>query len=61
MPLVEPVTTAVFAVAGEVVGNHRLARLRAFEKFRMLHRYAHILPAGAPVLQHADAREVVVL
>src|SRR5688572_3665280 len=44
----------LFAVAGEVVGDHRLAWLRLIETFGMLHRLAHILFAGAPVLEHAD-------
>src|SRR5689334_17482976 len=42
-------------VAGEVVGDHGLARLRPVETFGMLHRHAHVFFAGAAVLEHADA------
>src|SRR5262245_52543414 len=52
---------SLLAVAGQVVGDHRLARLRPVEAFGMQHCYAHILFARAPVFEYADAREVVVL
>src|SRR5580700_5378962 len=48
-------------VPREIVSHHGLAGLRPLQPILVTHRQMHVAHAGAPVLDHADMREVVIL
>src|SRR6266404_1968348 len=67
LPVNVPISFAPFAVEGfaavprEIVSHHGFAGLRPLEPILVTHRQVHVALAGAPVLDHADVRKVVIL
>src|SRR5450756_2118004 len=48
-------------IAREIVGHHGLAGLRPLQPILVPHRHMHVAFARAPVLDHADTREIIIL
>src|SRR3984957_2473669 len=67
LPVNVPISTTPFAIEGlgaipgEIVSHHGFAGLRPFQPFGVAHRKINVALARAPVFDHADAREIVIL
>src|SRR6267154_4077238 len=48
-------------VPREIVGHHGFAGLRPLQPIFMTHRQMNVALAGAPMLDHADVRKVIIL
>src|SRR5436190_12886713 len=49
------------AVPGEVIGDHGFVGLRPLQPFLVAHRQMNVAHSRVPVLDHADARKIVIL
>src|SRR6202790_2127780 len=62
-----PFHSLLFAIEGfgtvprEIVSHHGFAGLRPLQPILMTHRQVHVALAGAPVLDHADMRKIIIL